>query len=164
MYNSDIKWIKNEIDKTYRRTQQKGYPHSMMIFAYLRMKFSSLKMNRERSLSDARQLSRSSSGPPPPAVIVPAVIGTANRTCLRVTPVAASALTAALRPVTPGGSWSSVSTSSASGIIECRILDEQQASRTTTTTGLLQTLHVDRRTIYTNYTDSRLRARRRSRQ
>jgi len=107
---------------------RKGYPHSMMILAYLRMKFSSLKMNSDLSLSVARQPRRSSSAavrpPPPPAIDPPT--GTASRTCLRA-PVAARALTAALRLLAPG-TWSSTSASSPSDTIECCILDQADRS------------------------------------
>ena len=103
----------------------------MMIFAYLRMKFSSLKMNSERSFSDARHPARSSSAParPPPTDIDPPA-GTASRTCLRA-PVAASAFTAALRLVAPGAR-SSASASSPSETIECGILERTNQPDTAT--------------------------------
>lgn len=105
----------------YKFCRLKGYPHSMMILAYLRMKFSSLKINSDRSLSVARQPRRSSSAfDRPPSPIDPPPTGTASRTCLRA-PVAAMALTAALRLVAPGA-WSSTSASSPSDTSECGIL------------------------------------------
>ena len=102
----------------------------MMILAYLRMKFSSLKMNSERSLSVPRQPRRSSSAParpPPPADMGPPPSGTASRTCRRA-PDDVSALTAALRLLAPG-IRSSVSASSPSDITDCAILEQRTEDR-----------------------------------
>lgn len=43
----------NNNNNNKQQTTRKGYPHSMMILAYLRMKFSSLKIKSERVFCDA---------------------------------------------------------------------------------------------------------------